>query len=270
MSNKVRSLREVYGISRADLAERGGAKELQIERLENSGAPVTLDLALKISSALGVALNDAFPGSSALLESLEGERNVAKIDKLRKRLRDAGIEPDPRRFHIKLILRGIRDEVVLRVPPGQVDRLRDGLYADNGDDQENVHFVVFDTEDCLVALNVAQVSFAHFLWDVYPPNATVISDDSDEAEEDDEAPAISLWLVGRNEPILLQAEPEIGDDEGELSNLFGSLEDELASYHRLHFLDVDGESVYMRVGDIALLQVSHTVWMEYEDLDDDD
>ena len=66
LSQHLRSLRKVRGLSQADLGTRMGLSQSRIARIENSPTQVSVDTLLQLLSALGaqMVLSDADAGSS--------------------------------------------------------------------------------------------------------------------------------------------------------------------------------------------------------------
>ncbi len=66
LSQHLRSLRKVRGLSQADLGTRMGLSQSRIARIENSPTQVSVDTLLQLLSALGaqMVLSDADVGSS--------------------------------------------------------------------------------------------------------------------------------------------------------------------------------------------------------------
>ena len=73
MRNRVKQLRGQLGLSQRKLAEMVGTSQQHSQRVETEAVPARLDLATKLSNALGKPLDVVFPGSGKVLKRLATE-----------------------------------------------------------------------------------------------------------------------------------------------------------------------------------------------------
>jgi hypothetical protein len=111
--------------------------------------------------------------------------------------------------------------------------------------------------------------FAHFLFE--PANRIV------EIDEGDPHTGVRILFAGEGEFQTFEVdtddpEPQDDDefDEGQLRNLLVELEMSTESDHVVSFMDIDGETAFIRASDIAVMEVP--LWALYPELDiyDDD
>lgn len=276
MTNKLKALRESAGISQKELAKRAGVSQLQIHRIESNKRPAPLALARVLCAAIGRSLNSVFPGSAKILTAIEKQRSQGKHppDDTHERLREVGIEGDCRVHTLKMLLRGHDEPMFLSLPAREVDGIFDRV-QDEEDETEQLTFMVFDTDDLRVAINLRELVFCHLLWDA--GFTLALSDDQVmiESDETDPREAVQVYLAGERTPLSFGAESEASHDienEGSYFNriLFVLCIGSVQQHQRLHFVDEDGESAFLRAGDVAMLTVPLWVLDPDERFYDDD
>jgi DNA-binding XRE family transcriptional regulator len=256
MKNRVRELREKAGLSRIELAKAAGITAAIVQRIENEKQAAALPHARAVCGALGKSLNVVFPGSQKILDALQAESRY--VSDLWEKLRQTGIEADPRTHLLKVILRGHRKPMLFNVSPAEKARLFTVIQHERADEDEE-SFIVFDTPASTVAINLRRLSFCHFLWDA---GWLVKNDDTveqDRLAQDDARHQVVLYLNEDETPLTFEAEPESSDPEdgdiGDFACIFSMLQDGCPPSGRLHFEDADGEDAFIRTGDITLLEV---------------
>jgi hypothetical protein len=166
--------------------------------------------------------------------------------------------------------------MLFNISPAEEARLFKAVQGESRSTDE-LSFIVFSTADSMVAINLSCLMFCHFLWD--SGIGEIVSDassDNDESSDDDSEYPVKLFLAQNPEPLVFDAEPETRGEEAEerayFINLFYLLDTSCMPYDRLHFAHGDGESVFIRAGDVTLLQVP--LWIVDQDerdaIDEDD
>lgn len=110
---------------------------------------------------------------------------------------------------------------------------RKRLWSAFQQDDGGAEFVVFDSDSKRVAVNVAQLAYVHFLYEVFP------------APESDKMSGIDILFVGATEPEKFGIDPDPSpasdDDIGQVQLVFFTLEGPLKTDNRpLILQDEDG------------------------------
>jgi DNA-binding XRE family transcriptional regulator len=272
MKNKIKALRVKNGISQRELAKRVGTSQQQIQRLETGRVAARLELATKLSQSLGVPLAVLFPASKKALgkfaKEIEEEPKYLPTDTAYAHLEQSGIEADPRVWTILILLRGHQKAIKFEIEPAEKRRLFQ-VIQDEQRAGDAMSFAVFDTQDERVAVNLRELMYCHFLFDA--PGSSVVKRDARENR-------VLAYFSGNSSPVDFGVEPDSGsadDDEyeGSFRNIFFEMETYVEEQDRFYFEDEDGEVVFLRAGDLALLRVP--LWVispekEEEDEDEDD
>lgn len=251
MENRVRQLRKARNLSQRELAELVGTSQQQIQRIEAGRIAAKLELAARISAALEKPLNSVFPGAARVLKDAEQEMATTKSlpDTAWQAMRNIGIEGDPRVWTWKVLLRGQTEPMHFSISAAAHSYLYSAIQREGGDDG-SMSFVVFDTKDRRIALNLSQLAFCHFLFDYGEP----------EEEVEQESCNVEIFFNGIEAPLSVQVDvddgdPDNEDDEGQCRYILYMLETFTAPSDRYRLRDVDGEDAFVRAGDIALLSV---------------
>jgi transcriptional regulator with XRE-family HTH domain len=271
MANNLRKLRMKAGLSIGQLASTVGSTALEIQRIESNQHPADIELARAMSAALDQPIQAIFPGASraiaTFVKELEGPTHVSA--ETYELLREVGLEGDTRRHTFKVLLRGHQRAMSFDISAAEADGLF-GMVQDETKGDEAA-FIVFDSDRLRVAMNLRAVVFCHFLWD--PNIGTIIRS---EAPEDDEDlfNAVHVYFDQSVEPTVIGAEAEdgrAGSDRSYLNRVFVQLSCGMAQpHHRLHVVDEDGESAFLRVGDISVLTAPLWLLDPDERVDDED
>lgn len=175
--------------------------------------------------------------------------------KLRLCEAEAPVE-DPRKHTLKLVLRGHHEPMFFDISAGDVDRIFRAVQGEC-ESPERSSFVVFDSDRLRIALNLAVTVFCHFLWEPGGLDNVIRITEAKVESDDDQFNAVHVYFGANPVPITINAESEDGDDvendRNYLNTIFYMLDMEPMPHERLHIVDVDGESAFLRIGDIALL-----------------
>jgi DNA-binding XRE family transcriptional regulator len=257
MTNNLEKLRVETGISRKQLAEMVGATQLTIQRIESGKYLPRLELAIALSAALEEPLDAVFPGADKVLVTLNAKPAGDKIplDDRCEMLRDVGIEGDIRQHELKVWLRGHQQAMFFPIQANEVSRIFQAVQGE----AEGSSFIVFDSNHLRVAINLKSTMFCHFLWDVEYGHEGGSPPPDVPPDEDDPRESVQVYFAENSVPITLGVEAENGDDIDDennyLNNVFGLLENDMPPHERLHIVDENGESAFIRVGDVTLLTV---------------
>jgi transcriptional regulator with XRE-family HTH domain len=258
MANNVKALRLSKSISLENLADRVGAPPGLIHKVESNRRLAEINLAKAICLALGRPIEWVFPGSKEALatldEELAGPTHVSQ--ETFAGLRKVGLEGDTRQYTLKVLLRGHEDPLFYSFAPNELDRLFEAVQQEEAIDS-GLSFIVFDSEYVRVAINLRSMIFCHFLWDL--GSYKLIRTEPDEPIEDDEGPdqTVHVFFGENPTPVTISAEaedgPDLESDQSYLNFIFCALDGSCEPQERLQIVDEDGESAFLRAGDIALL-----------------
>ncbi len=247
--NKIRALRTKKKLTQSQLAKRVGTSQQQIHRIETGAQSVRFDLAIKICAALETKLEIVFPKSKRARREWEAKnKSIEDIyvdEELKTKMEEAHIDMDPRIWIFKYELRGGAKGalVISGIDKKRLFRLiqmRDNLSP----------FVIFDSEERRVALNLNHLLFCHFLYE--PPNVNM--------EKEEELSGLRIILSTHKSPYLFDIDPDEDsgpdeEDEGQLKDLLYDIESSVEENDVLGFEDADGEMALFRAMDVALIEV---------------
>lgn len=254
MSNNVKSLRTKLGLTQRQLAELVGTSQQQIQRIEAGRVEARLELATKLSEALGKSMNVVFPGAANAIAAFKKSSTSPKYAPGEKEfalIRKAGIEADPRHWTLVVRLRGHDEAMQFDISSADHDRLFRAV-QDEQTDTDYVSCIVFETPTHCVAINLSELVCCQFLYDL---------GNLEQSPDQDLETNAEVFFRGSSSAVRFNVDQDHGspddeDDEGDFRNIFYSLDSGATEpSRRLHFADEDGESVFLRAGDIALLKV---------------
>ena len=256
--NKVKSIRIKLGLTQRQLADKVGTSQQQIQRIESGRIAARLTLASDIASALGKPLNVVFPGSLGAIAKAVGDIDTSRdipSDVELNRIQQTGVELDSSQHCLKVWLHGHSEQLYFPVSPQEKRRLFQAI-QDEMADPEVTSFVVFESWDKRIAINLAELDACQFLS---APMVGVNEPDSSTVSEPLDKDHVFVFPKGASVPVTFKPEVDrAADDEdamGDFRNLYFQLEMDPVPSERLHFQDVDGELVFLRAGSVALLSV---------------
>lgn len=274
MRNRVQQFRKALKLSQRQLAEAVGTSQQQIQRIESGQIAAKLEMAAKLCAALQKPMEVLFPGATKALKSVEKEINTSHTlpEEAWQMLRESGIEGDPREWTFKVLLEGHNDPMLFRISSPEQSRLYDLVQGERSD-SGSASFVVFDTEDRRWALNLSELDFCHFLFDVF--HNGVIKDEPGAKEADEDACSVFIHFIGGEAPIALEVdadEPDDVDGTGQCGHILYMLEMAPQQSDRYRIIDSDGEHAFIRAGSIALLSVPLAVLepIDHDEENDDE
>ena len=266
MMNRVKALRQKHGLTQKALASLVGTSQQQIQRIETGKIAARLEVATKLAHVLEIPLSNLFPDSKKPLEKVMHAFRSEKAppNEAYVALSRAGIEADIREWFFKVRLRGHKDSLQFRISPDEQRRLFQLVQRENSP-VEGLSFVVFDTNDSRIAINVRELVYCHFLFEGFPMPE----------EEPESSYVVEVFLAGDEKALHFAVEPDDGDpddeEEGQFRGIFFDMELHVEETERFYFEDEDAEDVFLRAGDVALLKVPLPIIdLEYESEEDFD
>jgi transcriptional regulator with XRE-family HTH domain len=262
-ANHVKRLRHNKGLSQRALADLCGVSQQHLQRIEVGISPIRLDLATRISSALRVPIQKAFPALSSIVKKLSGKQSHS--EPLQQQLEQAGVETEGVIWTVEFGLStGLSKQFTLSSADKRKleDTLGNWSASFRSDNLPDKPFFWFDSDVYSVCVNLSHVTYARTMFD--PPGLDSKNGTSREETLND-APSILVWLPSRQAPAEFEADPddvsEQGDDEepesGQLAELLMQLDSNMSEDGFVSFMDSDGEDVYLRVKDIAMIAIPH-------------
>ncbi len=160
-------------------------------------------------------------------------------------MESAGIDMDPALWTFKLRLRGGAMKN-LQVSGPEKKRLWNAVQVPTG-------FVVFDSGERQLALNLRHLLFSHFLFD--PPFA-------EPEANNDRSYDLEVFIIYEKESLTFSIEAdrvpldvESDGDDAQLQDLLFMTETSCEENDVLHFTDVDGETAFFRAADVAMISI---------------
>jgi DNA-binding XRE family transcriptional regulator len=255
--NNVLELRKRKGLTLQSFAIMVNAREEQLLLIEKGRKPVLLNLAHRICSVLEASLEDAFPATKEVLKKyrVQGKDSMDRLYgnvQFEYDMEKAGIETDPSCWSIVYRLRGGAEGVL---PISQTEKNRLWNVVQRTQDKT---FVVFESEADVIILNLDHLLFCQFLFD--PPGRIT--------PEKPAQNAVRVYLTDSKEPATFGIDADDPKDEEDLGQ-FGDLIFMADNYtgdenETFHFTDEDGETVFLRAEDLAMLQIP--LWVLEPDL----
>ena len=255
-ANRIRVLRKSIGLSQAELAKKARTSQQQIQRIEAGVQSARFDLVTRICEALGAPLEQVFPRAAKVLARSRKKIPEKQEHAFETELDGAGIDIDPARWFLKFRLRG-SDTRMLSISGPEKMRLLSAL--DPVDPSRR--FLIFDSDDRRIAVNREHLLFCQFLFE--SGSADMVELDRAEKAEEPEADDLQIQFVDRTEPQCFGVhadEAELSDDDvpersQELQHMLFMMETPSESHDVFHFDDVDGETVFFRGADVAMLSL---------------
>ncbi|WP_321885899.1 helix-turn-helix transcriptional regulator [Paraburkholderia bannensis] len=259
MQNNLKSLRKAAGLTQAKLAEMAGTSQQQIQRIEAGAVVTRVTLAAHLAKALGVSMGDIFPEMAEVLAGLSVAPDIDDDDQILDESDEAGVDLDPRLWTLKLLLRGHKQPMFYQISSREKRRIVSLLNTDT-EDPDCPQLCAFESHASAALLNLNHVVFAHVLFDMFA-----------EPKAGEDGP-VSVYLAGRDEPLTFDVESDEGkpgseDDIGQFRGLLLSESFGLERNSRLSFIDCDGEQVFIRAEELALMDIP--LWIVKPGFDDD-
>jgi transcriptional regulator with XRE-family HTH domain len=244
--NLIRQRRRAARLTQRDLADRVGTSQQQIQRVESGVQAVRLDLAVAIAGALNAPLSEIFPN---LAQSQTKGRKSRKDSKSNsedapKDFWEAGIDPDPRFWTIKVGLRG-GETILYSVSSREKERVSRVVWGGR------FGFVVFDSHHKRVAIRCEGINFCQFLFD-----ASVTED----SEPEENLSLEAFFLDGKAmtfgiDPDTVRLEKDDGGLGAQLQNIFFELDGDPGDDGVIWFDDEDAERVLISKKQLLRVEV---------------
>lgn len=256
MNNRIKEFRQAKKLTQKQLAEIVGTSQQQIQRMEAGQIEVRMDMAAELCGALEKPFVAVFPNTVKLAKKLEsvGVDLAPLPSEVAAQFRAAGLESDLAVWTLRVLLSGHEEHLLFRISSVDKDRLFSAVQGERSSD-DLAQFIVFDTDERRVALNLEEICFCQFLFD--SPRDVVNEQAGDKSESDGMVhvrfsghPRIFEFAVEMDE-----GEPYTEDDEGQCRHIFYMLDADVPLSYRHHLEDEDGESVFFRTGALAMFSV---------------
>lgn len=261
----IKKFRTKKGLSQKDLADKVKTSQQQIARLETGLAPVRLDMAARISEALGTSMAQVFPALAPVLKKFPGEK--IRTGRALNELDRTGIEADATNWEADIYLRGggIAD---FELTSSNERRLQQALLnwtEDAADRSEPFDFAWFESDLYEVRMNRKHVSYAK----THPKRLDTENsvDKAPSHEVSEMAPYVLVWVAGEKDPIEIECEEDCprpeNSDFGNLREILMSLD--LRNEGRgkedtfISLTDIFDTSYAFRLSDVAMLAIPRLI-----------
>jgi hypothetical protein len=235
------------------------------KKIEAGVQEARLELAVRISYALGQPLAQVFPGARKTVSAIrEKNQDLLKVlhageERVNSGLERAGLDVDAELWYLKYRLRG-GHKGVLPISGPEKHRLWEVLQYEIKD----LGFVVFNSGSKQIAINSRHLLFWHFLFD---PNWGQRDRDEDELKSRSEgAENLNFYLADGSrlgfdvdsdtEKYRVEAENE---DQCQFQMLILDLDGLGEDQDIVSFMDADGETAFLRTSEIALVEIELSV-----------
>src|SRR5262245_59925467 len=211
--NRVKQFRIKASLTQRELAAKAGTYYQQVQRIETYQVEARLDLAIRLSKALGKTLDEVFPGAGQALAEHEREGGPY----LPPSLNEYGIETDICTWNFKFLLKGHKKPLIYEVPVSDKRRLEYLIAKLNGRSWDSP-FIVFDTSDSRVALNMNELQGWQFLFDIYFASMATASGQAYKPESSENASTeygtqeVVIFFVGNPRPWSFRVEHDAGEE----------------------------------------------------------
>src|SRR5262245_8555366 len=251
MTNRIKEFRQQLGLTQHALARKVGTSQPQIGRIEAGKTEAPAEVAAALASALGQPLDILFPDAGKLLARIQNEIRTSECpasDKGGSHMTAHGVKADAQRWNLRCLLRGHDEPLRFQISESEKRRLLKKIQQEK-DESSFMSFVIFDTRTARIAMNLGELQLCRFRRHV-----------SREEEEYERQSDIRIYFRGGAEPFLFDAQRDSGhpdneEDPGAFRHIFTMLDFETEKHYRYRFREPDGEDVFVRAGDIALLEV---------------
>ena len=256
LSNNVKKFRLEKNLTQRQLAEKVGTSQQQIQRIESGVQAARYDIAALICEALETPFEKIFPRASKALKQIgKKESNIHKIlqnDDMINSALDAGINIDQMLHTFKFLLKNGH------MGYHEIDNKNKSILWKAVQQVSNKdQFIVYDTNDETVILNINHVTFSQFLFD--PQNRTI---DKDETNQEDESyNTIKFFTIASKEPLEFEVDPDetepsdMDDEYGQLQGLIFDAEMAYDEESVFSFVDIDGERAFFRARDVSMVTI---------------
>lgn len=121
----------------------------------------------------------------------------------------------------------------------------------------------------MVAINLRELNYCHFLFDA--PNDQIALNKKKSKTDTESKTSAFLYLIGGGTPLSLELDIDEQFDEedesetemGECRGVFYDLEHVCLNSGRIVLTDTDGETIFVRIGNLALLEAPLVVLEGY-------
>lgn len=270
VQNRIRELRKKRGLTQRQLAEMAGTSQQQIQRIEACTQTARFDLAVAICGALEVRMQEAFPSTEVALKRVGKHIKTMADAYLDKRavndLREAGFDMHPEQWTFRYRLRGgAKGDLPISGP--DYERLRSIVQSET-----EKRFLVFDSGSRSYAIGLQHLTFCQFLFDSPMRMPKEDSSDQDRIEVYLADSAKRLTFSCEPDGALIDGTDDTAWEKAQLQILLMSADD--GDDCRLSFEDGDGEEVFLRAEDVAMLSIPlwavNPTMSEDEDEDEDE
>ena len=255
LPNAIAAFRNTKSLTITQLAEKAGITAQMLYEIETRRKAAPAFVALKICQVLEKNLEEVFPATKPILKAAQKDGNARAAlsdSQYTEDMLDAGVDTGPPACSLAYWLRGGASGV-FPISGAAYRELPDELYRSDDTDP----CVVFDTERMHVVIRLDHLLASHLLFDA-------LGHEPKQDEED--LGNVVVHLTSAPDPLFFEVEGDRALTYGpsakkaepmdvQMQNLVTNIlfTDDPASV--LTFVDANGERVFIRLGDLAMIQV---------------
>lgn len=249
MKNNIQKYRKSKSMTQKQLADAAKTSQQQIQRLESGVQSPRFNTAVKICNALDVPMSILFPDTKKTLKDFKEEdsQNIYRNEKLVTGLTQAGIDMEVKCWTAKILLRN-GYEVIHPISSHEKDR----LWKQVQEETKGPNFIVYDTDDKRVGLNLTHAVYIQFLFD-FP----------DQVDREKPTSKTFIHTTAQKKPLDFKIDPDSEDLANEdadsldvqLQDVFFTIDLSVDGTETIHFCDEDGEYAFFRLEYVSMIEV---------------
>jgi len=261
LENNLESLRSRGELTQSALAKKAGTSQQQIQRIEAGKGELSLDLAIRIASALEVGLSEVFPAAA----SIDRTRILSQLRRAQPGPKAESSKNVKSMTWITPVLFAFDDgtEFIAGVDESQIAHLEERIWAD----PKAKGFALFTSQKFVVAVNVDRLGY----WTIeHEDSGLDCSFDSAEGheiggdEEAEESPVL-VQCASRQEPFRIWADIEAAENEtSTVQDALMALDDAFDGDTFIRIMDQDRQSHYFRRENVLVFSVSKSILPDWE------
>ena len=271
MRNKIKLFREKKKMSQRSLAEKVGMSQQHIQKIETGNQSIRLDFAIRICKVLENKLEIIFPESKIFLKKLPAASGQEFIKAITNKeviaaadADAANIDVSPFNPFIKLGIKSFKESFLFQITSHDKNRLQSNF--NDRTSKDYVPFFIFNTPTSTVILNLNQIAYCHFLLEYH------------HKEEKSYLLGVRVLLPSLQEELNFEVNADINGIEAlsnrgltdedfennQISTFMRGVEDTIEKGECIHFIDRDGEKIFLKAEEIGLMEIP--LWVTHPEI----
>jgi len=263
--NNIKKLRFDRKWSQGKLASLVNTSPQLIQRIETGAQAARLQLAIDISAAFNEPIENVFPGMTYALGDFASEYDATKAmtDSKYKAIRKTGIEPDPKVYSIKVLLRGHKEYQYLKnIPAAEIDRIFHLMQSEPIDESE-CSFMVFESAESKIAINLRSISECQTVVESSEMALNAIEGEEDLALHNGFGDCAIMYFTDNPNPTYIEMDLETSNDDdyyndgNHLNRAFYALDSGIPIHDKIFISDSNANDHLITAGDVSFLLAPH-------------